>query len=102
MWLESGAPYAGSYAGLRNAEEQKRQGYAHSVFWSPVLNQDCRGCHALNKQAPPLPVHLPEEERRALVKVCDYREVDTLITSSAPPPSIREQLDGAGVEVVVV
>jgi hypothetical protein len=68
MWLESGAPYAGSYAGLRNAEEQKRQGYAHSVFWSPVLNQNCRGCHAKNKQAPPLPVNLPEEERRALVK----------------------------------
>lgn len=68
MWLESGAPYAGSYAGLRNAEEQKRQGYAHSVFWSPVLNQTCRGCHAPDKQAPPLPVHMTEEERRALVK----------------------------------
>ncbi|UCD48551.1 MAG: hypothetical protein JSW27_13570 [Phycisphaerales bacterium] len=68
LWLESGAPYAGTYAALRNAEDQARQGLAHSIFWSPVLNQRCRSCHAPDKQAPPLPVHMSEEERRALVK----------------------------------
>jgi hypothetical protein len=68
MWLESGAPYAGSYAGLRNAKEQGRQGFAHSVFRSPVLNQSCRRCHRPDRPALPLPVYLTEEERRALVK----------------------------------
>ena len=68
MWLESGAPYAGTYAALRNAEEQKREGLIHSVFWSPVLNRRCRRCHAPGRQAPPLPVHLSEQQRRDLVK----------------------------------
>ena len=68
LWLESGAPYAGTYAALRNAEDQKRQGLAHSIFWSPVLNQRCRACHAPDKEAPPLPVNLSEEQRRELVK----------------------------------
>jgi len=68
LWLESGAPYAGTYAALRNAEDQGRQGLAHSVFWSPVLNQRCRQCHAPGKQAPPLPAYISEEQRRALVK----------------------------------
>jgi len=68
LWLESGAPYAGTYAALRNAEEQKREGLIHSVFWSPVLNRRCRQCHALGKQAPPLPVHMSEQQRRDLVR----------------------------------
>jgi len=41
-------------------------------------------------------------ERRALVKVCDFETVDTLITTETPPPAIAESLDLANVEVIVV
>ena len=68
LWLESGAPYAGTYAALRNAEDQAREGPAHGAFWSPVMNARCRQCHAKNKGAPALPVHLSEKERAELVK----------------------------------
>jgi len=68
LWLESAAPYAGTYAALRNAEDQGRQGPALAALWSPVLNQRCRGCHAAGKQAPPLPAHISEQQRRELVK----------------------------------
>ena len=68
LWLESGAPYAGTYAALRNEADQKRQGIMHSAFWSPVLNQRCRRCHAPGKQAPSLPVYMSEQQRRDLVR----------------------------------
>jgi hypothetical protein len=68
LWLESGAPYAGTYGALRNAEEQKRQGWAYSIAGSPVFGQRCRQCHAPGRQAPPLPVHISEDERRRIVK----------------------------------
>ena len=50
MWIESGAPYAGSYAALRNAEEQ------HVGFAAParvfvdgheMLQRRCGSCHAV-------------------------------------------------------
>ena len=41
-------------------------------------------------------------DRRAFVKVCWFDEIDTLITSDAPPPGIRSELDAAGVEVLIV
>lgn len=53
MWIESGAPYAGSYAGLRNAEDQAIDGRAGGrVFWecSSVLQKRCGDCHALDKE----------------------------------------------------
>jgi hypothetical protein len=68
LWLESGAPYAGTYAALRNAEDQAREGPAHSVLRSPVLGNTCRQCHARGKEAPPLPMTISEQERRELVK----------------------------------
>jgi cytochrome c553 len=68
LWIESGAPYAGTYAALRNAEDQARQGLAHSVFHSPVLRQRCVQCHGQDRQAPPLPVAISEEQRRQMVK----------------------------------
>jgi len=68
LWLESGAPYAGTYAALRNAEEQRRQGIAHAVMRTPIMNRTCRQCHGRNKTAPPLPATLSEEERRAWVR----------------------------------
>jgi len=68
LWLESGAPYAGTYAALRNAEDQAREGALHSVFGSPVLDQRCWQCHAQGKQAPPLPLAMSEQERSELTK----------------------------------
>jgi len=62
LWIESGAPYAGSYAGLRNHEEQV---IAHTAMGrtlgqtAEVLRRRCKGCHALgdprNEQGKPLP-----------------------------------------------
>jgi len=40
-------------------------------------------------------------ERSALVKVCDFRDFDTLVTDSAPPPAIAEQLTIAGVQTEI-
>lgn len=68
MWLESGAPYAGTYAALRNAEDQKRDGRTWAVFATPGMNQRCRTCHKSGGEAPQLPLTMPEEKRRKLVK----------------------------------
>jgi hypothetical protein len=68
LWLESGAPYAGTYAALRNAEEQVREGPVYSVFHSRVLHQRCRRCHIPGGQAPALPQVMSTQERRALVR----------------------------------
>jgi hydrazine synthase alpha subunit-like protein len=63
MWLESGAPYAGTYAALRNGGEQSRQGAAMGAFHSPVLNQRCRNCHAEGKKATAIPYYISDQER---------------------------------------
>ncbi len=52
MWIESGAPYAGSYAGLRN---KKDQGIDWSAAWrgladsAATLKRRCGECHAVGK-----------------------------------------------------
>ncbi|UCG56250.1 MAG: hypothetical protein JSU70_15445 [Phycisphaerales bacterium] len=66
LWLESGAPYAGTYAALRNEKDQARQGLMYPVFASHVLNQRCRQCHAPGKKAAPLPLIMSEKEQREL------------------------------------
>ena len=68
MWLESGAPYAGTYAGLRNEEDQKRDGRTWAVFATPEMNQRCRTCHKPDGQAPQLPLRMSEEKRREIIK----------------------------------
>jgi len=68
LWLESGAPYAGTYAALRNAEEQAKEGSVFSVFGSQLLNQRCRQCHARGKEAAPLPLTISKQERFELTK----------------------------------
>jgi DeoR family transcriptional regulator, glycerol-3-phosphate regulon repressor len=40
--------------------------------------------------------------RHALVKVCEFDAVDTLITTQPPPPDIAEQLIAADVEIIIV
>ncbi len=52
MWIEAGAPYAGSYAGLRNAEEQQMEGKAAGRgLWgnAAVLKRRCVDCHAIGE-----------------------------------------------------
>jgi hypothetical protein len=68
MWLESGAPYAGTYAALRNAEDQRRDGVTFSVFGTSGMNQRCRTCHRPAGKAPPLPLTMPDEKRKKLVR----------------------------------
>jgi hypothetical protein len=68
LWLESGAPYAGSYAALRNSEEQTRESPLRSVSSAGVLNERCRQCHGQDRQAPPLPLGMSEQERLATIK----------------------------------
>jgi hypothetical protein len=68
MWLESGAPYAGTYAALRNGEDQRRDGATYSVFGTAGMNQRCRTCHRPAGEAPPLPLTMSEKKRRKLVK----------------------------------
>jgi len=68
LWIESGAPYAGTYAGIRNAEDQAREGPGYAVFRSAVLDQTCRRCHGQSQQAPPLPVAINDKERDETVR----------------------------------
>ena len=61
LWIESGAPYAGSYAGLRNAEDQQIDNRAAGwVFGANgnVLKRRCAECHAIGKPT--------EEQGRAI------------------------------------
>lgn len=69
LWIESGATYAGTYAALRNAEEQgfSRPGM---VFGSQkaVLERRCAACHAIDNandgERMALPFYPEIEERR--------------------------------------
>ena len=72
LWIESSATYAGTYAALRNAEEQQfsRSGM---VFGSQkaVLKERCASCHTLDKgndgAGMSLPFHPDEKERRQII-----------------------------------
>ena len=62
LWIESGAPFAGSYAGLRNAVDQGVAGRATGRVFGEnqgLLQERCGACHALrdpqNEQARALP-----------------------------------------------
>ncbi len=48
LWIESAAPYAGSYAGLRNTEEQRyygNAGYQALGECRDILKRRCNECH---------------------------------------------------------
>jgi len=97
LWLESGAPYAGTYAALRNGPEQIRQGVAFSVFGSPVLNDRCRQCHAPGKKAAPIPFTMSQQEQDELrrkpniapyervVRKDDYRFAPHILLNASRP-----------------
>jgi hypothetical protein len=51
LWIETGAPYAGSYAGLRNQQDQTVAGRAMGKVLQEggdVLRRRCSQCHVLN------------------------------------------------------
>ncbi len=74
LWIESGAVYAGSYAGLRNEAEQEAAGLAVSNLFrgeAAVLQRRCLTCHkaaADGDEGMPLP-HRYEYERRLRAEV---------------------------------
>lgn len=68
MWIESGAPYAGSYAGLRNAEQQDLANAAcGKVFGqgNAILNSRCVSCHHEMPFGPDSAMPLPTQASEA-------------------------------------
>ncbi len=50
LWIESAAPYAGSYAALRNTQDQGREGAVAGQVWgrmTPILKRRCGDCHLI-------------------------------------------------------
>lgn len=48
LWIEAGAPYAGSYAAVRNTEEQRYYGHAGGKIFGEcrdIINRRCIECH---------------------------------------------------------
>mgnify|MGYP000925462632 FL=1 len=48
LWIEAAAPYAGSYAALRNTEEQRYYGHAGNKIFGEcrdVFKRRCAECH---------------------------------------------------------
>jgi len=68
LWIESGAPYAGSYAGLRNESDQNIAGSAVARVFAgarDVLDRRCGSCHAIGQP--------DSEDRRPLPFPSDFR-----------------------------
>jgi len=69
LWIESGAPYVGTYAGLRNAQAEAiggRAAYQVFVEQAPVFQRRCQACHKTGPEQEdvmPLP-HRYEYERK--------------------------------------
>ena len=85
LWIEAGAPYAGSYAGLRNTAQQNLAGAAHGAAMggvTPVLRKRCAECHGGDgppaARAPAIPYvdrDRREEEKRAGHPLGQYERV---------------------------
>jgi hypothetical protein len=79
LWLESGAPYAGTYGALRNFKDQVREGSVMSVFRSGVLNKNCSQCHGSGKKAAPLPLFVSDQERREFRKKLNIAPYERIV-----------------------
>ncbi|MGC8828375.1 MAG: hypothetical protein ACP5TE_01200 [Verrucomicrobiia bacterium] len=85
LWIESGAPYAGTYAALRNSEEQNRDGTAaHLVFaeQATLIQRRCGVCHKgrsiKDNQLPSIPYNGDERYKdRSLIgrPTADYERI---------------------------
>jgi len=68
LWIESAAPYAGSYGGLRNKEEQGREGHAAGSALGgarAILKRRCASCHN-GKKLPTVPFHVDGAKSRGI------------------------------------
>ncbi|MCP4377883.1 MAG: hypothetical protein GY794_17110 [bacterium] len=68
LWIESAAPYAGSYGALRNATQQGREGHAASAALGSagdILNRRCASCHN-GKKLPTVPFHGGRDKNRGI------------------------------------
>jgi hypothetical protein len=75
LWIESAAPYAGSYAALRNQHDQEVAGRAEGRVFAdnrPMLARRCGQCHALGHptdgQGRPLPFQPKSNDARGLTR----------------------------------
>lgn len=62
LWIESGAPYAGSYGALRNQETQRISGGAMGVVFgaqNALLKRRCGQCHTIGATHHDNPLPLP-------------------------------------------
>ncbi|MCX6904500.1 MAG: hypothetical protein NTW03_13670, partial [Verrucomicrobia bacterium] len=67
LWIESGAPYVGSYAGLRNAHEQALEDQATGPVFDrnkPLLQRRCAQCHESDPDGEARPLPLTTEFNR--------------------------------------
>jgi cytochrome c553 len=69
LWIESGAPYAGTYAALRNQRQQNAAGSASATVFGrvhEVLNRRCVSCHQAGGQpdSPGMPLPFTQELAR--------------------------------------
>jgi hypothetical protein len=73
LWIESGAPYAGSYAALRNESEQQTAAASLRPLWSrhEVLRRRCGSCHKIGgapgNQERPIPFNYEVRRRNRQV-----------------------------------
>jgi len=66
MWIESAAPYAGTYGALRNPEQRNRQnGGAYGVFKTGIVQRRCASCHN-SKKLPKIPFHVDGAKNRGI------------------------------------
>ena len=69
LWIESAAPYAGSYAALRNEETQRLAGQAAGIAagaLAPIQHNRCGTCHNGQPDGLPInPTHYNLDKRRA-------------------------------------
>jgi len=64
LWIESGAPYAGSYAGLRNAAQQDLAGRATGAVIgqaASVIKERCAQCHESDPDGESRPLFVTTE-----------------------------------------
>jgi hypothetical protein len=68
MWIESAAPYAGSYGALRSAQRRGAEGHAAGTGRggaAPVLKRRCASCHN-GKKLPTVPFHVDGAKSRGI------------------------------------
>ena len=98
LWIESGAPYAGTYAALRNQERQNDEGRAFGRILASggaVLRNRCFSCHNPKASDGAMPIPYNQEERReALRQSLDYPTGvhERLVTENDPVARFSSQI----------